>query len=270
MIIPTKNATTEAESPAAWLCLDIETTSPPIEAIEEAFRRNYWPDRRWTEPTIGKRFREAFEKAETRGALLDSAGIAVVALFNGDLMPMLFHCRGEGPTSVGMSLMDYGAVHAAGSEDEMLAAVDRMVRANFDEATLLVGHNLKGFDLRRLRLAYLRNKLQIPPWLDVGQPVYDTMEIFSKHFSVERELFISFDAVMGELGMESHKGLVDGSRIDALLAAGQLETILRYAGLDVMQEAKAFQIMSGRPVSPAHEEAIGLCMEELRKRVLPV
>lgn len=233
-----------AASVAPWLCLDIETTAGRPESAEEFMRRQWAPDSRWTPETIGKRYLEALAKKREKLALLDSAGIAVVAL-NTAAGRMILHALGEQPETV----TDYARVQGFKDERSMLVGLRHVLVGWCDEGTLLVGHNLKSFDLPRLRLAFLRARLQLPPALGVGQPNFDTMREFCRSFSVERSEMVGLEEVLGKLGLQSHKGLVNGAQIGDLIANGEMETVLRYAALDVMAESEVFLRLTGGSAS---------------------
>ena len=83
---------------AEWICLDIETTAGRPESAEEFMRRQWSPAPNWTPDTIGKRYKEAYEKKLGKLALLDAAGIAVIALQTPGHR-MVLHCIGTVPRS---------------------------------------------------------------------------------------------------------------------------------------------------------------------------
>jgi len=227
----------------AWLCIDLETTAGRPESAEEFMRQQWTPDARWTPETIGKRYLEALAKKREKLALLDSAGIAVVAL-NAPAGRMILHALREQPETV----TDYALVRGFKDERSMLVGLRQVLAAWCDEGTLLVGHNLKAFDLVRLRLAFLRARLQLPPVLGVNQPHFDTMREFCRSFSVERSEMVGLEEVLGKLGLPNHKGLVNGAQIGELISKGEIETVLRYAALDVMAESEVFMRLTGGSV----------------------
>lgn len=242
-------------APVEWLCLDIETEAGRPESAEEWARRYWSPDHRWAPETIGKRYLEALKKKQERLALLDSAGIAVVATVGSTLPVAVGHACGEQAPEH----RDWGLIGGFADERALLIALRNFLERQTDEGTLLVGHNLRGFDLPRLRLAYLRAGLQLPGLLaspDVR--VFDTMREFARHFSVEREEFVSLAAVLEKLGMPNHKEVMDGSQIGELLARvngpegkESLEAVLKYAALDVLCESEVFLRLTGRSVQLA-------------------
>lgn len=250
-----------------WICLDIETVAGRPESAEDWARRFWCPDERWKPETIGRRYLEALEKKREKLALLDAAGIAVIALrdsSNTRPVAVMHGCGFHGPEH-----REWGLVAGYNDEREMLMQFREFLNGHTDEGTLLVGHNVRGFDLPRLRFAYLRNGLQLPGLLacpDVR--VYDTMLQFARHFSVEREEFISLATVLEKMGMPNHKEVMDGSLIGEMLAKAMakigpessfngeaernaLEAVLRYAALDVLCESELFLRLTGRSVQLA-------------------
>jgi hypothetical protein len=226
---------------AEWLCVDIETTAGRPESADRYMRDQWSPNHEWTPDTIGKRYKEAREKWLKKLALLDAAGIAVVAL-NSPIGRIIFHTLEE----QAWTAADFANVCGYKTEREMLIALREWLEMWCCPKTLFVGHNIRSFDLPRLRLAYLRAELQIPGPLGLHQPHFDCMREFCRAFSVERSEMVALSEVLEKLGLQNHKGVVDGSQIDALIAKREFEAILRYAGLDVMAESEVFLRLTGR------------------------
>ena len=224
------------------MCLDIETQAGRPESVEEYIRSHWWPNEAWTPDTIGKRFKEAIARWELKRGLLDAGGIAVIALNWPGQRVVLHRLQAEAPR-----VTDYAnAIFGFATERELLAAFREFIRQNMGEETLWVGHNIKAFDLPRLRLAMLRAGLQLPAALGGHQPLFDSMREFCRAFSIERSEMVGLSEVLEKLGIPSHKELVDGSQIDELIAKGEFETILHYAALDVMAETEVFLRLTGR------------------------
>ena len=233
---------------AAHLCLDVETMEgKPANDFETALllvRQN--PE--WKPETGIKRFNEAREKSKERRALLDSAELAC-ACFRTNLELVGFHRFGaHGPQPV-ESALTFGA----NSEREMLVAVRDYLNTRTDQTSLLIGHNVDGFDLRRLRFRYLVNQLQLPMVLaNPDQGTCDTMKLFCRRVSLDHgEMMIALSTVLERLGIANHKELVSGDQVGALIAAGQWQTVLRYCLLDVCAELEVFWRLSGRSASLA-------------------
>lgn len=260
--------------PLEWLCLDIETVAGRPESAEEWARRFWCPDERWAPETIGKRYLEALRKKREKLALLDSAGIAVIAIRDSSQhrpVTVTHACGQQAP-----EFRDWGLIGGYADERELLKRFREFLNQHTDEGTLLVGHNIRAFDLPRLRFAYLRNGLQLPGLLASPEVrVFDSMNEFARRFSVEREEFISLATVLQKIGMPNHKEVMDGSEIGELLAevgretrdGGRgpeaasrlsplaarpaLEAVLKYAALDVLCESEVFLRLTGRSVQLA-------------------
>lgn len=224
-----------------FLVIDIETVAGRPESAEEAMRRQWTPDARWTPETIGKRYLEALEKKKAKLALLDSAGIAVVAL-NASCGRLVLHAMGEHPRSS----HDFADVIGYRDERSMLLGLREVLALWCGEHTLVAGWNLAGFDYPRLRLAFLRAGLQLPPALAGDQPRLDLMKEFCRTVSVERSEMASFEEALEKLGLPNHKALVSGAQVGELIAKGEIETVLRYAALDVVAESEVFFRLTGR------------------------
>lgn len=262
---------TQPAGPLEWLCLDIETVAGRPESAEEWARRYWAPNELWKPETIGKRYLEALAKKRERLALLDSAGIAVIAIRDSGLRPVtVTHaCGAQAPEfrEWGPEFREWGLIGGYADERSLLKWLRDFLNQHTDEGTLLVGHNARDFDLPRLRYAYLRAGLQLPGVLaspDVR--VFDTMREYARRFSVEREEFISLATVLEALGMPNHKELMDGSQIGQMLekvrtnpltpalspdggeGAQALEAVLKYAALDVLCETEVFLRLTGRSV----------------------
>lgn len=224
-----------------WLVLDIETRAGRPEDAPRWLRENWWPNMNWTPETIGKAFKKAHEETENRMGLLDTAGIATIQMAT-ETGAYVLHCLREEEVKVGEEKYQVGW-HA---ETEMLIALRTLLNGTCDDGTTLVGWNIKGFDLRRLRFAYLRAGLNIPRALRVSAEVYDMMEEYARHFSVDRCPFVKLEVALEAFGLENHKREFDGSQVDQALRAGEFDRVLKYAWGDLEKERELFEVMTGR------------------------
>lgn len=224
--------------PPAYLVLDIETTSgDPVEA--EAWVRRAWsPSRNWKPATIGERYLEAVARKEERLALLDTAPIISVALKTPSdcLVVHWLACDRSA----------FGTARLVRCRDQraMLDVVAALLGA-CDAETILVGHNIRHFDLAKLRQAMLRSGVPLPPtlaWRD--QPTYDTMREWSR-FTLDDRQFIPLSELLECCGLDDHKQLADGAIVPDLHAAGRHEEILAYAVADVLAEEAVYLRMIG-------------------------
>lgn len=235
------------------LTIDIETENARPEDAEALLRTHWSPTPTWTNETIGKRFKEALEKKLDKLALIDAAPISVVSLKSEAEAIVLHSVYGEDPRQVGSV-----KVEGFDSVREMLLALRVVLDMHVDEQTVLVGHNVIGFDLRRLRYTFVKNGLRLPRCLaDSNQPVFDIMREFGRRFSMgngesDGKLFVKLDVVLDGLGIQSHKGAIDGSMVPELVRrarAGEqqaLDILVSYAALDALSEEEAYLRMTGQ------------------------
>ena len=227
--------------PYEHFCLDIETAhAEPTEA--ERWMRLHWsPNKNWKPNTIGERYLEMLEKKERKLALMDASPVICVSIQT-DRDQRCLHCmKAQEPTMLGNCL-----VEGFSTEKDMLRALRNLLNAGADEGTAIVGHNIRAFDLPKLRTAFVRNGLTIPVALVTReQPIFDIMREFGFGFSLVEDLFVSAADIADTLGIAHHKALVEGSAIPELYAAGQIDPIITYAILDVVLEYEIFRHMTG-------------------------
>lgn len=224
-----------------WLVLDIETRGGRPEDAPRWLRENWWPNMNWTPETIGKAFKKAHEETENRMGLLDTAGIATIQVAT-ETMSAVLHCLRPENLRIAEGSFQMGFA----TEAELLQFFRDVLNGNCDDGTTLVGWNIKGFDLRRLRFAYLRAGLNIPRALRVSADVYDMMEEYARHFSVDRCPFVKLEVALEAFGLENHKREFDGSQVDQALRAGEFDRVLKYAWGDLEKERELFEVMTGR------------------------
>lgn len=227
--------------PYECLCLDIETANgDPTDA--ERWARTYWsPNKSWKPTTIGERYLEALQKKQERLALLDTSPILSIAIKTGGELRCL-HAMNEQ-----REVLDGALVEGFGGEMEMLAAFRNLLDAGCDDATLFVGHNIRHFDLPKLRHAFLRHGLRLPfALVNRDQPVFDIMREYGHQFSLENDCFISAKDVAEQLGLGGHKSVASGADVPALYAVGNHGAIVAYALLDVLLEWDLFLRMTGQ------------------------
>lgn len=211
-------------------------------------RDNWEPSKAWKPETIGARYLEMLAKKTERLALLDASQIIAVALRTPAEVACIHSMQSHPPAKV-----ESADVAGFASERVMLESLRSFMATRAGEQTTLVGHNIGHFDLPRLRLAFLRNGLQLPPLLaDPDQPVFDTMREFCRRFSADNETGrIALADVLSKIGLPNHKTVAAGGDVPALFAAGQFDSITRYALLDVMTEAEVFLRLTGHSAALA-------------------
>jgi hypothetical protein len=245
---PTPPTVVAAIAPAplpvySYLALDIETSDGRPEDAERDLRLTWKPDPRWTDETIGKRYKEALAKKLEKLALLDSAPIVCVSLRSESELRCLHALQAE-PAH----LVEGGLVEGFATQREMLIALRALLDARCSDETLLVGHNIVGFDLRKLRWAYVKAELAMPYVLRTReQPVFDTMLRYGQLFAVgSKDLFIALAELLELFGLPSHKGEIDGSMVPQLVREGRFDELVRYALKDAAAEHGLFLRMSGQ------------------------
>lgn len=107
-----------------------------------------------------------------------------------------------------------------------------------DERTILMGHNIKGFDIPFLAKRYLVHLHKVPKALNFGGkkpweiPHKDSMEIL--RFGGGASMSLRSACLM--LGIDDPKGSVCGSEVPELFRKGALNTIAEYCEGDVCAE----------------------------------
>ena len=246
--------------PEPWLALDIETTNGRPEEAERWMRLHYTPPANYkTAEACGKAFLEMREKKTEKRALLDSSPVVIVTIQTPRGLYAL-HCLGAAATEAHEGTG--GVVQGFASAREMLLALRTGLDAYAGQGTTLVGHNIRGFDLPKLRWAYLKAGLRMPAALAADQPVFDTMREYGRRFSQVEKPFVALADLLEEFGLPSHKAELDGSKVPGMveeIQAGKREhlpTLLTYALKDAAIEARLFLAMTGQlPDAPLTETA---------------
>lgn len=235
-----------APTPAVepWIVIDLETGDAPEEAIQAAIERWKAPAN-WKPETVSKNRAEYAAKARDKAALLDASTILCVGLRSPQGGVML--------SGMGVGHLDTipGWIGVLEYQDEagLLAGLRAVLDATTDAATVLVGHNIRGFDAPKLRGAYVRHRLPLPRCLrpvegGPGQPLTDTMRLFG-HFSMEyRDApFVGLDTVCRAFGIPRPKSVVSGAEVPEMHRDGRFAEILTYCAIDVDATAEVYRRM---------------------------
>lgn len=242
----------QINAPYDYLILDIETANGSPEDAERHVMESWRPKSAesgkgcWGDDTLAKRLREALDRAKEMRALLDTAPVISITLKSESEMRCL-HCMKEHEPKDRIGAL----VEGFGSMEEMLRALIGLMAARVGPDTIIAGHNIKGFDLRKLRWAMAKYSLPLPgALLDRDQAVFDIMQEFCSRYSINREIMVSLASILQDWGIESHKKMENGEKMGAMIpelyAAGQFDTIIDYGLLDVIAEEEAFLRMIGR------------------------
>lgn len=241
------NAQTTAGAPVApqypiwtnpgwpWVCLDIETGNPPESEIQREIALWKPPGNLKKTDTIEAARAEAEAKIRERGALLDSAPIACVALVTTTAHPWVLHTLKPARPVTACSLSGFE------TEREMLTTLRTALDSHCGPDTVLIGFNLFGFDLPKLRYAYVRNSLRLPLCLSpqVEQPTCDVMRLW-RAFTVKDGPFFSLAEVAQRLGLLEGGKSMSGAEVPKAIAEGRAAEVLEYCAADAAMTAAAW------------------------------
>lgn len=229
---------------AAFVVLDLETGDAPAEAIASTIAAWKAPSN-WKTETVEAKRREFAEKALEKAALLDASPILCVALQTDRARLILNGMDDTAPT------IDGWPVVPCVNERGLLVTLRAWLDASSTAETLIVGHNIRAFDLPKLRNAYIRHSLRLPEILkprlrdEAKAETVDTAALF-KAFSMEhRDDFCpSLDTVAASFGIPRPKQHMSGADCPRLYQEGQIHTVLTYCAVDVATTTRAYQLMT--------------------------
>lgn len=228
-------------SQAQYAVLDLETGFAPQANIDAALE-GWKPPKNWKDETVAAKRAEMAEKAEEKSALLDAAPIICLALKTDRIAVIL-----NGMDSTSYEIPGWLCFPCC-DERGLLMALRTILESCPGPETVIVGHNILGFDLPKIRNAYLRNRLRLPLALrDQDQPITDTMRQI-RYFSMESadERFVSLDTVARVLGILQPKQVITGADCPRLHKEGRIAEILTYCCLDVATTERAYLLMTGQ------------------------
>lgn len=246
-----------AESPAPFWIVDCETMNPPPEimvSLEAEFLAEWEPGGNLKDPEKIEAKRQAdVLKFREKAALLDEAEIGMVGLMFED-QTFLLHGLGKKKAKFFGNRKNNVIVQGFSGERALMEATCVVLDEKTSPGWIGVGHNCYRFDLPKLRLAIVRSGLKLPESLRAlhseqeDRPRFlDTMQHFCKYFGRNGELFISQDAMLRRLGIESLlSGVATGADVPALLAAGEINAVAGKLLGDLCGVRDAFLKMTGR------------------------
>jgi DNA polymerase III epsilon subunit-like protein len=135
------------------------------------------------------------------------------------------------------------------NEEELLIKAQKSISKIFSTGGVLVGHNIKRFDIPYLCKRMLINGLSVPDELHFHNkkpweiPMQDTMDVWS--FGAWQEGFTSLDLICGVLGIPSPKGAMRGEEVPAAFWQGRLDEIAQYNMEDVIALGRIILKVSG-------------------------
>ncbi|MFZ1643742.1 MAG: ribonuclease H-like domain-containing protein [Candidatus Contendobacter sp.] len=229
---------------AAFVVLDLETGNAPTQAIAAAMEEWKAPGN-WKPDTVAAKRREAAEKIIEKAALLDASPILCVAIQTDRTRLILNGMDASAPEIDGWPVMP------CGDERGLIQALRFWLDTNTTAETTVVGHNIRAFDLPKLRHAYVRHSLRLPEILkprlrdENKAETVDTASLF-KAFSMEhRDDFCpSLDTVAASFGIPRPKQHMSGAECPRLFQDGQIATVLTYCAVDVATTTRAYQLMT--------------------------
>lgn len=235
---------------AEYITLDIETGYAPDADIRDQIEAWQPPSNIKDGDKIEERRQKFIENVKSKSSLTDAAPIVSICFKSNAGLKVIMSSMGANRATqkpAGWQVMEFD------TEIAMLSALSMIFNNIADENTRLVGHNIIGFDLPKLRNRMLRGRVKLPACLvpkngegEKNQPVYDTMrgaKYFSQEFS--NSLYVSFDALAKALGLKIHKHLMSGDQVPLFAAQGRVDEIILYNALDVEREEEAFLLMTG-------------------------
>lgn len=232
----------QATPKATYIVLDLETGEADEGSVDAAIA-NWKAPSNWKPETVEAKRAEASEKIREKAALLDSSPITCIGCRTDREAVMFSGVGGSGVTIQGWRVV------ATDSEAGMLAAFSEFAASVAGSETTLAGFNVRGFDLPKLRGAYVRNRLPLPECLKPresgpSQPVTDVMHLF-KHFSMEHRdsLFVSLETVALAFGVPRPKSVISGAEAPRLARDGRIAELLTYCAIDVDTTAEIYRLM---------------------------
>lgn len=133
----------------------------------------------------------------------------------------------------------------------MLVVLRKHLNEMSNADTVISGFNILGFDLPKLRIAYIRNRIALPEILkprlhpdDKKQPVIDLMKVFLSYFTSDQrgKIMISLREVAHRFGLPEYKDMIDGSMIPDLIEKGEIKKVVNYNSVDVIAEEKLLKL----------------------------
>lgn len=241
------------------VCLDIETGRSAEAEIERRIAEWQPPANCRKEETIEARRQDFAKTAREQSALWDSAPILAVAMATAQGV-VGFECMTGGQAEP--KDRHGNTIIRAGDERGMLVAMREFLAGWFDAETgaVVVGHNLRGFDLPKLRLAYLRHRLALPQVLCVVHDdddelpvrIADVMTLFARHFSLDNRPdagkvpFVSFSRVMQYLGLPEYPAGFEGANVPDWHEQGRYDLVMDKAVVDARDEYRAYMLLASR------------------------
>lgn len=237
---------------ARHMCIDIETGDAPKEAIDIAIQ--FWkaPSNMKNEEGIAERRKMAEAKMEEKSALLDGAPIACLAVQTETKAAIFSSIKSKKPVDK-IAMDNPPDIFTYKTEREMLIGMREWFDARTTPGTIVSGFNIFNFDLPKIRIAYVRNRINLPKVFqpevkNAGVEFYDVMKNFLKSFTTEKsgDRYISLEEVEARLGLPSYKDRVSGAEVPRMVAQGKAKEVMTYCLLDALSTYYAFLAMTSQ------------------------
>ena len=228
-------------------CFDIETGNALPEDISTKAQEAKIPAKAKTEEDINAAKIEAYQKATEKAALLDRAPITVIAVAT-EAGNVVWNCIPD-PCPVKTMPGLNGEIRNFKTEREMLIDLREWLAERASATTEIIGFNSRGFDLPKLRNAYIRHKLQLPAIFIPGiNPHYDVMREYLRNFTTEfnGQLFVKLKTLQNRFGLPEYKEFISGADAPKLAAEGKSKLVIPYCYMDTMTTYLAYQFMTGQ------------------------
>lgn len=223
-------------TPASYIVLDLETCDASESAIQRSIAGWKPPANLKNAATIARRRQEAAQAIRAEAALLDASPVICCAA----ITPTERVIFDEMPTEQPLAIPGWH-IFQCGAERGLLESMRLWLELRTDDATVLVGHNLRKWDAPKLPAL-------LQPYLTTGERrrLADTREL-CRHFSHEHadNLFMALADVAEVLEIPRHKALMSGADVPRLYEQRRFAEILAYCAGDSAITARAYELMSG-------------------------
>lgn len=231
-----------------YVVIDIETCHAPQEAIDAEIAA-WKPKANTKDPgKIEQQRLAAIANAKEKSALLDAAPLSCIGISTPGARYMFNAVAQESKADIhGFNLVN------CGNERDALIAMRTTLDTMTGPETVIVGHNIKGFDLPKVRARYLHHRLHMPtifiPSLLGGdnQPMFDTMTGFLKYFTAQegREQYISLEEISRLLDLDVPVKVISGKDMPRLVEEGHIDEVLLHCAVDVLAEEQCWSLLNG-------------------------
>jgi len=231
---------------AKFVALDIETGNAPLNDVAQVID-NWKPPANVKDPEkIEAKRAEHAAKRQDKAALLDASPILCIACRT-EAGGVIFDAMG----ATGLEIHQWQVITSQ-DEKTMLQAFRTWADETITPDTIIAGHNCIGFDLPKIRNAFIRHRLQLPLFLlpqlrgDTGCEVVDTTKL-AKAFTMQHrdDFLISLDTLADILKIARPKQAMSGADVPKAHERGEIAPILIYCCIDTETTAQAAQMMLG-------------------------